>query len=282
MKQDTIHIFVQIEFVIVAIAITFLVFLLFYRVFSPTKVKNASTRFYNQLEEKLKQIDLTKKQQWYSKKGIMYRMKDYDLAPAKYILVKLTIATIINLIYIIFFKVNIWYMLCIEVIGYFLVDLYFIYENHEDNKEIFKDIYKLYLSMHVNLNSNLYIVDTILKCAELANSKRLKKELLELAQNLSSKVYTIEEAITIFQKRFDSPHIKSFSNLLNNYYLYGKNDNYIEDLMNEVASITSAKAIKDQEDIENRGQFLTMMFFVIIMAMIVYILFDSLKGIQLF
>lgn len=179
---------------------------------------------------------------------------------------------------ILLFGTNPLYIVIAAILGYFLLDFYYKHENKSDNDEIERDINRVYIVLNVSLNSNIYIVDALVQAAEVARCDRLKKELMILSQNLSQKSILAEEAIQTFSNHFDSSTIRSFCNLLRAYFLYGDTDSYSKDLVNSVANSAKAQAIKDQNDMENKGQALTMAFFVIIIFAVVYIIISSISS----
>lgn len=208
----------------------------------------------------------------------MYRLNDYDLTPGRYAIIKLIVSAVLVLLDILLFGTNPLYIVIAAILGYFLLDFYYKHENKSDNDEIERDINRVYIVLNVSLNSNIYIVDALVQAAEVARCDRLKKELMILSQNLSQKSILAEEAIQTFSNHFDSSTIRSFCNLLRAYFLYGDTDSYSKDLVNSVANSAKAQAIKDQNDMENKGQALTMAFFVIIIFAVVYIIISSISS----
>lgn len=271
-------------YMIIIVISSLLCFCLFYKLLTETPKKREinknekrgqkTSELTKQLNRRLKnsRYKYSKKIKWLSQKGVMYAFKDYKLSVMKYNIIRFIVASCINLVYVLLFTPNLIVMLIIQITGFFATDLYFLYKNRCDNKNIFSDIYKIYLIMSLNLNSNVFIVETIVKCSENIENRRLKRELLELSQNLSSKLYSVEEALEKFKNRFDNKDISNLIILLKNYYLFGTNDNYIGDLMTNLVTVSKARAIEEQEDIENKGQMYLLLFFALIVAAIAYVL----------
>lgn len=261
---------VNILIVLSALGVSVSVFFLLKQIFA--KIYARAPDLQIQLNKNFKKhLSYGSKQKELAKLGVMYRLNDYDLTPGRYTIIKVTASAITVLLEIILFGNNPLYIVIAAILGYFLLDFYYKHENKSDNDEIERDINRVYIVLNISLNSNIYIVDALVSAAEVARCDRFKKELMILSQNLSQKTILAEEAIQTFSNHFDSSTIRSFCNLLRAYFLYGDTDNYSKDLVNSVANSAKAQALKDQNDMENKGQALTMAFFVIIIMAVVYV-----------
>ena len=259
---------VDIVIVLSALGVSISVFFLLKQLFAKLFARAPDLQI--QINKNLKKrLSYGPKQKELAKLGIMYRLNDYDLTPGRYAIIKSIASAVLVLLDILLFGTNPLY---------FLLDFYYKHENKSDNDEIERDINRVYIVLNVSLNSNIYIVDALVQAAEVARCDRLKKELMILSQNLSQKSILAEEAIQTFSNHFDSSTIRSFCNLLRAYFLYGDTDSYSKDLVNSVANSAKAQAIKDQNDMENKGQALTMAFFVIIIFAVVYIIISSISS----
>ena len=268
---------VDIVIVLSALGVSISVFFLLKQLFAKLFARAPDLQI--QINKNLKKrLSYGPKQKELAKLGIMYRLNDYDLTPGRYAIIKLIVSAVLVLLDILLFGTNPLYIVIAAIFGYFLLDFYYKHENKSDNDEIERDINRVYIVLNVSLNSNIYIVDALVQAAEVARCDRLKKELMILSQNLSQKSILAEEAIQTFSNHFDSSTIRSFCNLLRAYFLYGDTDSYSKDLVNSVANSAKAQAIKDQNDMENKGQALTMAFFVIIIFAVVYIIISSISS----
>lgn len=268
---------VDIVIVLSALGVSISVFFLLKQLFA--KLFARAPNLQIQINKNLKKrLSYGPKQKELAKLGIMYRLNDYDLTPGRYAIIKSIASAVLVLLDILLFGTNPLYIVIAAILGYFLLDFYYKHENKSDNDEIERDINRVYIVLNVSLNSNIYIVDALVQAAEVARCDRLKKELMILSQNLSQKSILAEEAIQTFSNHFNSSTIRSFCNLLRAYFLYGDTDSYSKDLVNSVANSAKAQAIKDQNDMENKGQALTMAFFVIIIFAVVYIIISSISS----
>ena len=250
----------------IAISTFFLLKQIFARIFA--RAPNIQAQINRNLKKNLKYAP---KQRYLAKLGIMYRLKDYELTPGRYTILKLIASFITIGIGVLLFGNSLIVIIISAIFGYFVLDWYFKLKNRSDNKDIQKDINRIYIILNISLNSNIYIVDALLKCAEACRCKRLKQELIILSQNLSQKSIISDDAIQTFQNHFSSNVIRSFCNLLNSYYTYGNTDKYSKDLVNSIANSAKAQGLKDQQDMENKGQALTMAFFIDIIFAVVYV-----------
>lgn len=281
MITQVVNIAIIISAVLVSISAFFVLKLFFEQLVS--KASGIEANMQSLLNENIKKRkQYGKMQKKLARLGIMYYLHNYQLSPGYYILIKGIVAILGGVLSVILFQFHVLYVVIGCVLGYYAPDFYFNLKNRSDNKEIDRDIYKVYITLNISLSSNIYIVDALLKAASNIENKRFKSELLFLSDALAKKEIRTEDAVDAFEERFDSPTIKSFSNLISTYFVYGQNEHYATDLMDTVVNTAKAQALRDQADIESQGQLYTFLFFADIIACIAYVAIMSFAGIQLF
>lgn len=216
-----------------------------------------------------------------SKMGIMFRAKDYNLNPSWYVLVRATFGVILATLTWALFE-NILITLGGLIGGYFLVAIYFKKKNAEDNKEIKFDLYNAYVNLKIQLEAGVYIVNSLEYTHKTAKNKRFKEALGELIINFSDKTVSMSEAIEVFKNRFSSKDIDKFCALLHSCTLYGTQENYLKDIMNEIKSIAFANAKEIEDDVENKAGFITFGFFTIMIFIVAYSIFNNFSDIANF
>lgn len=254
-----------------AVAVTF-----FYVVFSTLKdIYGKKDDIFNKINERYQAAGtMSYKKLMLSRKGVMYRVKNYDLTPGYYLVLKLTVGLIAaTLGFLLFMK---WYVLPIGfVIGYLGVPLYFKYENNKDNEEMMMDIYNTYANIKIQMGAGIYIRECLEYTYEMAINERYKEALKELVLNFSDKTVSSSDAVQIFKNRFNSQEIDKLSALIGSFLQYGLNANHTDDIMTEIQGLIQADTLKKEHDIEMKAEMVTFAFFGVIIAMIVFMIFSS-------
>lgn len=209
-----------------------------------------------------------------SRLGIMYRLKNYDLTPAYYVILRVGIGLLGAFLgYLVTTKLIA--ILIGFVIGYFAVPFYFKYEDKKDNDEMLMDIYNTYSNIKIQLSAGIYIRECLEYTYDMVTNKRYKEALAELILNFSDKTVKSTDAVMIFKNRFHSQEIDKLSALLGSFMQYGLNANHTDDIMTEIQGIIQAETLKTEHDIEMRAEATNFAFFAVIIAMVVYTVFSS-------
>lgn len=209
-----------------------------------------------------------------SRLGIMYRLKNYELTPGYYMVLRIVIGVMIGAIGLLV-KVN---LLCFAVgfaIGYFLVPFYFKYENGKDNEAITVDIYNTYANIKLQMSAGVYIRDVLEYTYKMVENQRYKEALGELIINFADKTVSSSEAVTTFKNRFSSHEIDKLSALIESFLKYGLNTEHASDIMSEIEGLIQANTMKVEHDIETKAEATNFAFFAIIIAMVVFIAMQS-------
>lgn len=215
-----------------------------------------------------------------SKIGIAYRVGNYDLNPSWYIMARCAVGCIAMFFVYAVMKRITPIMLIGFAVGFFGLDFYYKKENEADNKAMIMDLYNTYANLKIQLNSGIYMTDSLAYSYNVAQNKRYKEALGELILNMADKTIPMEKAITIFKNRFDSVEIDKLCAMLHNYSQYGTNDSYAADIMSELNSIITASTLGAEHDIESKAGVVNFMFFVCIIALVGYSIMSQLSVIE--
>ena len=216
-----------------------------------------------------------------SKLGIMYRVGNYNLNPSWYIMARIAIGMLTALLFWLLFEEPMLALLGI-LVGYVGTELYFKKKNSDDNKAIVMDLYNTYANLKIQLESGLYIVDSLEYAHRIAANERYREALGELIINFSDKTIPMSNAVAIFKDRFDSKEIDKLCALLNNCILYGIQSSYTKDIMGEIQSLVLASTMEAEHDIESKAGIINFAFFAIIIFLTMYSVFTSFGNIDIF
>ena len=236
--------------------------------------------------EKINKYDYEKgllsgKKRELSKLGIMYRVKNYDLTPSYYLILRVCIGLLTAVL--LFLLTSKFLLIPIGIVaGYFLTHAYFVYENKKDNEEMIIDIYNTYANLKIQMTAGIYIREVLEYTYSSVNNERYKEALGELILNFSDKTVQSSDAVLIFKDRFDSQEINKLAALILSFMQFGLNSNHADDIMVEIQSLIQAATLKAEHDIEMKAGIINFGFFTIIILMVVYIVFSSFSATSLF
>lgn len=280
MSIENISLIIKISSYFVMIMICVLFFILLYKIIK--KVDLSKYRIDKEIDKKYKQdgkISLMKTNM--SRMGIMYRIRDYDLNPSWYILVRITVGVLIG--FILFLFTNQLLTIPIGIfIGYIIVPIYFRKKNEQDNEDMMMDLYNTYANFKIQMGAGIYIIDSLEAAHKMANNKRYKEALGELILNFADKTIPMDEAINIFKNRFDNRQIDKLCALLENCIQYGNSEGYAKDIMTEIQALIAASTLKAENDIESKAGIINFSFFGVIVFLVAYSLYMEFAGISFF
>lgn len=260
----------------ISVSMVAVAFAFFYVVFSTlNKVYGKREEIFNKINASYQASGtMPYKKLMLSRRGIMYRVNNYDLSPGYYLVLKVSVGILISALA--FLLVMKWYMLLIGfAIGYFGVPLYFRYENNKDNEEMMMDIYNTYANIKIQMGAGIYIRECLEYTYEMVTNKRYKQALRELILNFSDKTVSSTDAVSVFKNRFDSQEIDKLAALISSFLQYGINANHTDDIMTEIQGLIQADTLKKEHDIEMKAEMVTFAFFGVIIAMVVFMIFSS-------
>jgi len=168
------------------------------------------------------------------------------------------------------------------VAGFYAFDFYFQQKNKSDNKEILNDLFNIYVTLKIQLSSNIYIVDSLQSCREVVTNNRLSNALDELIANLSDRTKTYMESVDFFRNRFNSDEITNLCMFLKSYGKYGITEKYLADIMGEISEISTAATMQDEHNIETKSSLINFLFFASVIAVIIYGALMMIKDVNIF
>lgn len=203
-----------------------------------------------------------------SKYGVMFHMENYNMSPAYYLGFRAIVGLAIFAVLVIFDVQSPFIILSIPA-GYFGVPILFKIMNASDNKEMLIDIFNTYANINIQLKVGQYIANALEYSYHSAKNKRFKEAMGELVLNMADKSVRIEDAIQIFQNRFSSNEIDKLCMMLRSLMRYGNNEEFTQDLLDEVKEIIQADAIQAQDAIETKAGMVSFGFFGIVILIVV-------------
>jgi Flp pilus assembly protein TadB len=222
------------------------------------------------IDVRLNSRGLFKKTQMHmSKTGILYRLGNYNLDPAAYIIIRAGAGAGFFLV-LMLGGVNTLIALAAIPIGFFGTDFVFKKLNETDNKDMLMDIYNTYATLSIQMTNGIFLRDALEYTLKIVRHERYRDALAELVLNMTNKTISTKEAIDIFQNRFSSTEIDKLCNMLENLIRYGARDSYIRDLLGEIKSIITASTMEAEQNAASKAETITFAFFAIIIFFVGY------------
>ena len=265
--------FLNVMIIIAMIGISILFFYIVWTTFC--KLYGQRTVIFNRINDAYAATGtMDYRKQMLSRRGIMYRTKNYDLTPAYYMVLRIGVGLLVGaLCFGLTFKFPVF--LIGFILGFAGVPIYFKYEDNKDNQEMLMDIYNTYSNLKIQMAAGIYIRECLEYTYDMVTNKRYKAALEELIINFSDKTISSTDAVMIFKNRFHSHEIDKLASLISSFMQYGMNANHADDIMAEIQGIIQAETLKTEHDIETKAGLVNFAFFGLIIAMTVYSVFQS-------
>ena len=271
--------FINIAIYLVMIAFSVSTFLLVFRFLKNTM--HSGEKMISSLDKRYKQKgEMGKEKKKLSKYGIMYRFGNYNLIPAKYETFRIFIGIVVVFV-LMLFDIGLLSILGFPV-GYFGIDFILKRMNNSDNEAMAMDIYNTYANLKIQLSSGVFLGDCLEYTYKIVQNKRYKEALGEFVLNFADKTLTSVEAIEIFRNRFQSKEIDKLCSMMEMFVQYGISENYIQDIMTEIQSILTADSMRAEHLVEQKTGFVTFGFFLLVIALTVVAMLQTMQGVQLF
>jgi Flp pilus assembly protein TadB len=266
--------------ILVAIYASFLVYKFAINVlkFGEKKGKEMIHNYDVNIQEK---GQLSEKQLYMSKTGIMYRFGKYDMKPSDYTIVRVLCGLLVMAVIYLLFLNPVASIIGIPL-GYIGIDLLFRYMNKRDNEEMMMDIYNTYANLKIQMTSGVYICDCLEYTFKIVKNERYKDAMRELILNFSDKTITSSEAVEIFRNRFNYREIDKLCAMIESFADYGISETYLNEIMFTAKELLEADAIKTQHEIESKVGVITFAFFVLVVILVGINMMGTFDGAEMF
>lgn len=244
-----------------------------------TKGRDTGKKLIKNIDKNIqKKGEMSKKQLFLSKTGIMYRFGKYDMKPSDYFLIRILSGILVSAV--LYLLTESLLVIFVGVpLGYLGINLFFRLLNNRDNEEMTIDIYNTYANLKIQLSAGIYIGECLEYSYKITKNERYREALKELLLNFSDKTMTSSEAVEIFRNRFDSREIDQLCAMISSFIEYGLSDAYLDGIMFEVQQLLESDAAKSQQNIESKTGFITFAYFVLVVVLVAINMVSSLDGV---
>ena len=204
-----------------------------------------------------------------SRKGIMYRLNNFNLTILQYYLIRLVFSLVIGVIYFAVSK-YIAYAMIVFIISFIGIDLVFIELNEADNKKVLSDICNIYTVLNIDISSGMYLSDCLNHIKTIVSSKRFKIAIDELIYNISNRNTTVDESLILFSNRFSLKEMETLSSCILEISKNGITDDYAKKISGESEQIILGINNKTADKINRCMSRLTIIFMLYVIFVCIY------------
>lgn len=209
-----------------------------------------------------------------SRYGLMHLLHDYNIDAATFVIVKVVTGLLLGalgqsfvgnpLAKLAIFVVGV-------IVGFFIPDFIIKENNKSDNDAMLDDIINVYTMLKIHATSGVYITDSLIECQRAVANPRLKESFTELNNNILSRKITIEEAVDLFNSRFESDHIDNLSVIIKQSLKTGRSSEVLTDISKQIEDTNRLRAERQKEKMRKKMTIMQVVFFIIITIIALYL-----------
>lgn len=166
-------------------------------------------------------------------------------------------------------KLNPLYSLPLAVAGFFLLTGVGILNNSSDNNALLEDVKQVYDTLRIQTKAGVFLTSALQECYLVVRNKRLKKALIELANDLLVK-NDLERAADEFQGKFKNQYIDSMAVILKQSQESGRAAQMFDDISGQIDDIQAAINLKEKEKIKNQITICQTFVYISILAVVIF------------
>lgn len=227
-------------------------------------------------QSKIRSFNYDALQEYINKSGLAY-MTGNKITPVSYMVLKLSFAL---LGFIGGVQENVLLGLVFMLVGYIALDFILNESNKSDNGNMLKDIKAIYDSLRIRTKAGVYITVVLTDSYLIVENKRLKKALLELANDIIAK-NDMETSLDNFRGKFDNEYINTLVTIVKQSFKTGQAAKMFEDIREQIEDIEEALVIREKQKIRTQIITVQVMVYTSIVAVSIFLAFKSLsEGLQ--
>ena len=174
-------------------------------------------------------------------------------------------------------QLNPLYQIPLSLFGFFLLTLVGIANNSSDNNALLEDIKQVYDTLRIQTKAGVFLTSALSECYLVVRNKRLKKALIELANDLLIK-NDVATAADEFQGKFKNQYVDSMAVILKQSQESGRAAQMFDDIQGQIDDIQAAINLKEKAKIKNQITICQTMVYIAILAGVVFSVMGTLGG----
>ena len=166
-------------------------------------------------------------------------------------------------------RLNPLYQVPLAIAGFFLLTGVGILNNSSDNNALLEDVKQVYDTLRIQTKAGVFLTSALSECYLVVRNKRLKKALIELANDLLVK-NDLEAAADEFQGKFKNQYIDSMAVILKQSQESGRAAQMLDDISGQIDDIQAAINLKEKEKIRNQITICQTFVYIAILAVVIF------------
>lgn len=167
------------------------------------------------------------------------------------------------------------YQIPLACLGFFLLTIVGILNNQSDNAALLEDIKAVYDTLRIQTKAGVFLTSAIQECYLVVKNKRLKKALIELANDLLVK-NDLEGAANEFQSKFKNQYVDSMAVILKQSQESGRAAQMFDDISGQIDDIQAAINLKEKAKIRTQITICQVFVYVQILSVVVFCVLGTL------
>lgn len=229
------------------------------------RIKAISNRIENSLKNEKGYFNYERIKKYLKKNG-----QPYNISPVGFIIAKLGFALLGIVVGI--EKFNLIIAIILGIGMFFLLDLLINIANKEDDEKIIMDLSDIYDCLRIQNKGGVFIAESLQECYLIAKSKRLKKALLEL-NNQITLTRDLAGALDEFNSKFNNIYIDTFVMTLQQSLQTGQSEKAFEDISEALKETATVVEARRAGKIERKIDLLKIAIFIFLLLTIVFGMF---------
>lgn len=207
--------------------------------------------------------------------GIKYRMGS-DFTPFDYVMFRVGMGLLAGILSMVF---NPWYFPFAFVGVFVIIPIYFRQQDNNDNEDMLPDIGRMLSVLALQIKNGVYISRVVYECYRIVENPRLKQALRELSVDIDN-FASIEQAASLFKKKFNNQHTENFAKVLEQLQDTGRSVEFFEDMAASVERINERIVILEEKKAERVSGAFQLILFLSPLIIVFYILLTYFSGSQ--
>lgn len=216
-----------------------------------------------------------------SKYGLMHLLHDYNIDAATFVIVKVVAGLLLGALgqsFVAHPLAKLAIFVVGVIVGFFIPDFIIKENNKSDNDAMLDDIINVYTMLKIHATSGVYITDSLIECQRAVANARLKEALTELNNNVLSRKITIEEAVDLFNSRFESEHIDNLAVIMKQSLKTGRSSEVLADISKQIEDTNKIRAERQKEKMKKKMTVMQVVFFIIITIIALYLVIQQMMS----
>ena len=174
-------------------------------------------------------------------------------------------------------QIDFLYSIPSAILGFFLLTILGSISNQADNNDLLEDVKAVYDTLRIQTKAGVFLTSAISECYLVVKNRRLKRALIELANDLIVK-NDLEAAADEFQGKFRNQYIDQMAVILKQQKESGRAAQMFDDIQGQIDDIQEAINIKEKARIRTQITICQVLVYVQILQVVIFCVLGTLSN----